>query len=705
MSMLLSQSQSSLDQFLPTSTTEEHIGPGCYDTEAKKEPRGDDSKRAPFSTSQKKFYQEASNSWREPPGPGQYEMSPGLDGGDSRQSVYAPGSPGVSARGTTHFSTSAFRARGPKTCPAIVGAGTAFTASNSLDNPGAGTYTQLREFERLPPASATGTTALFNRETNQSILSRPEDKLWHQEPVGPGTYDHDGKRYVASTTLATTEARRLFDAQSKSPGPGAYSMKSRDDFDRMPTTPVGLPFKSRTERQPYGLMNVNPGPGTYGESSGAPNSTSGADDIPSATFKSTSERSSALKGHVRSELTPGPGHYPLSKLCPAIAERGLRRTRSAASMHGTSFHAVHHPKHMQVLHERGGPATRGFHSTEERFFSLDHPASGALTGGDYYEGLQHAVGQSMQASLAKKAALSSSSSHTFGTASRGEMAVDGEAIGPGVYEQSKSATFAGSIKGGAAKNSFSSSSGRFVEEDSLSFQNSKTPDPGEYYAEKTWAPRQDFDPSTQHIFFGSCKPRWDEQSALLETADNPGPGIYEPRTAKRSTCGHARTTVRRLPSPPRGSDASGGVVGPGYYPSSNAWVHKSFNRALDKAKRQEPEPKAPSQAPTKKKLPSPLRATFPGAAAERRPLRSGVRPTATDNLLLEGVDEATESPSASLSTVFTSPSPSTVLPGRAAETNAALVEEPGVVFEAAPVAIPEAEFAAPTVGGADASPT
>mmetsp|Transcript_49622 Transcript_49622/g.106293 ORF Transcript_49622/g.106293 Transcript_49622/m.106293 type:complete len:637 (+) Transcript_49622:80-1990(+) len=548
MSLSVTRTDRLLEESYPLHSTPDNCGPGSHNLGDAGNWSVDESKVAPFQSSdQRPFQKQAPHPSEETPGPGSYPFR-GLGG-----SIGGTTEEGSDAR---HGSEpheilgphrSSFRARAPQISPiGLVPGSSEYMRSTVYENPGPGEYTL--------PRSLGGVGATLG-----APLPPVGPSLAHTGE--PALYDQEVRWDAARSTNfhASASERSLF-VHPVSPGPARYN--TTGELEKGPASP----FTSTTTR-PHIVGPEGPGPGTYPAKSALR-----SDSLPS-NFRSGSPRE-LYPDAKRS--SPDPTHYQGSQVpfAGSPTSTGGRRGRSVGG--GTlprTFHGVSNPQLVLQLRDTDGFPGHAFHSSVPRFSGRAIQGNGCDPG--TYE-VEKAIGQSITSKLRAMAAhkgkgvFGAVSDRSQGSAFNGNRNV----IEPGTYQAEERPQSTTSV----THNAFRSVSPRMPKSRSDS---GLIPGPGIYDPLHKAEYRSKLRPgNVERVCFGAGVAR----TTLFDASqsDFPGPGAHDPRLLPPNLgSGIVKSTDTKIAVRSKALDASGGAVGPGLYKVDLKWLRKSFNATHD----------------------------------------------------------------------------------------------------------------------------
>jgi len=438
------------------------------------------------------------------------------------------------------------------------------------------------------------------------------------DTAGPGEYDNGGGWDIVARTQPHTTfhmsklSRNLWepsvDIQNKlppreNPGPGSYAISAHREWGaRLEEEEANTyQFSSRSalphQTEPA-AERIIPGPGQYDLTALIDKGAQTARERSAVRgeltqFGSVSERTNLLlrsqqqpyKDPYNLRNVPGPGHYPDISSFP-IEPRKKEAEKVLTDARKKKIHGVHHPTIVMALAETQGPL-QAFNSTDDR---ACNKAVDQRTPAPWQYNRDTARGSSMNAELREKAkvgrrgAFGSCADRFYGSPLAGKLGLpDPSSDG---FEGMSGSVGANS----EPRSAFQSTANRFHsapgprEEQATKVGNTDTPGPGAFDVDREPNYRSPFrQPRNEHLSFGSAKTRFDPGKISEDVfyghmtgLPNPGPGDYNPPSARRQRPGGAAKV--KANRPPNLVGCTTDTVGPGSY--GNVETHmlkKTFN--------------------------------------------------------------------------------------------------------------------------------
>lgn len=625
--MAINTSRAARRTDIPTKgNTAEHVAPGTYANTQNEVQRAADEAPAPFLSLQQRNLNQNKGTSSLTPGPGAYLGTKAV----SSQGKKDYGDDAVGLGGAT------LRSRSRRMGPTAPGS-SVFAASTIEKNPGPGTYRKAthqdlsdRPAKHLKPPvrpvievlekttpSMPVTKLLPGQQTDadddgETAHLRVRHTGDRGDTAGPGEYEPSSDlitrtaRQSAFNQSAAT--RKLWEpschienkmAPRENPGPGTYAPPAIEDKDPEDEVLPSSQFVSRSlmahQRQDP-PEKVLPGPGQYEFIADIDRSLRVARERAAVRgdltqFGSMTERSSTLarsdkypfKDPYNFGSVPGPGHYPLNTSAFAADPKANDAQKAVPDAKWKKMPGVHHPAIIMALSDAQGPL-HAFQSTDDR--PCNRPQD-QRTPAPWSYNTETARGHSMNAELRERAkvgrrgAFGTCADRFFGSPLAGrEGLVDPSADGTeGVHSNSHM----------EPRSAFQSASPRFHnapgprEKEAIKLGGQDTPAPGEYEVCKDVNYKSPYrHPRTEHVSFGSARTRFDNVKASEDVffghrpfVQQPGPGDYEPKSARQRTKGGGSSKSSR---PPPYVGCTTETVGPGSYGGVEThMLKKTFN--------------------------------------------------------------------------------------------------------------------------------
>lgn len=625
--MAINTSRAPRKTHIPSSgVTAEGVGPGTY-SNTHNEPNPPPGEVAvPFGTTEQRALNSNLGTSALTPGPGAYLGSKVVSKTGTKD--YGEDTPGAGHCG--------IRSRSKRMGPSAPGS-SVYSSSTIEKNPGPGTYPKAIHQDlgkavakncqpaMRPVLEVTDKTTPSMPRMRLLPGQRPDVEAGADEAVhlhvrhtgdggdtaGPGEYDPRGEQIVLRTVPATvfhtsTLSRKLWEpsgaienkmAPKENPGPGTYDKddKTKEEEDVLPSFQFSSRAKMAHQQEPN-AEKLLPGPGQYDQQADIDKTVRTARDRSAARgdmtqFGSMTERTCMLnrdanqpyKDPYHCRNVPGPGHYTHVTSTFMEDPKAKEAEKAIPDWRKKKIHGVHHPTIVMALADAQGPL-QAFNTSDDRHCNK---FSDQRTPAPWQYNKDTARGFSMSADLKERVKVGRRGA--FGTCADrfyGSPLAGRQGLPDPTTDGSEGIHTSANVE---PRSSFQSAAPRFHsapgprEDLATKVGVTDTPAPGAYDTMKE--PNytsQDRHPRREHLSFGSGRTRFDDAKPSEDVffghrqfASNPGPGEYQPQSARERVVGASRVTGCR-PNNLVGATAEG--VGPGSYGETNThMLKKTFN--------------------------------------------------------------------------------------------------------------------------------